>query len=124
MLYSNDWLLACSKLKDITTQDFEAGDRIARGFADLGFEEYLLLPSDKLLSLYTSSTSKLHPAHKVHFFKVLESDDLSQYLRFKEVDFIIKTIEKGYICSIIDVEFSGNSIDEVLMKAVQYVSNS
>lgn len=124
MLYGNSWLKICSQLKDISTQHFEAGDRIARGFADLGFEEYLLLPNEKILSLYTASVVPFPSEHKHHFFKVLSTVQLSNYLIAKNLDFVLRTSDNQFTCEISDLKFSGNSIEQVLMEAVKHVSNS
>jgi len=56
----------------------EGGMLIGRGFADLGFEVFVLQPADKLLSLFTSTVSSLPPADsldRANFFHVILVDE-------------------------------------------------
>jgi len=53
------------------------GDRrVARGFADLGYEEFLLLNEKKLVSLYTGTITELPEAHKAFFITVPTIEDI------------------------------------------------
>jgi len=49
---------------------FEAGRLVARGFADLGFEEFCMLSSTKMVSLSTGSITELPDEHRRFFFEV------------------------------------------------------
>jgi len=66
----------CSDLKAYGLEPrFEPGDVVARGFADLGFEEFQVLPGPKLLSLTAGTTSALPNEHRQHFFWVPSVDE-------------------------------------------------
>jgi hypothetical protein len=54
---------------------FEPGDVIARGFADLGFEEFQVLPGSQMLSLTAGSLSRIPDDHKGHFFWIPSVDE-------------------------------------------------
>ena len=54
---------------------FEPGDVVARGFADLGFEEFQVLPGPKLLSLTAGTSSSLPADHVGHFFWIPSVDE-------------------------------------------------
>lgn len=55
---------------------WEVGSTVARGFADLGFEEFIVLPHGKLLSLYTGQASMLKEEEEVHLFFVPTVEEL------------------------------------------------
>ncbi len=55
---------------------FSSGEKIARGFADLGYEEFVILPQGKLLSLVRGTVSELPQEHRHHFFSVMDVDQL------------------------------------------------
>jgi hypothetical protein len=59
---------------------FEVGDVVARGFADLGFEEFQVLPGGKLLSLTAGTSSPLPQDHTHHFFWVPSVDECIELL--------------------------------------------
>lgn len=61
----------CASLKE-KGMDFELAQGMiaARGFADLGFEEFSLLTSNKISSIYTGKVSELPEEEKKHFFCV------------------------------------------------------
>jgi hypothetical protein len=59
---------------------FEVGDVVARGFADLGFEEFQVLPGAKLLSLTAGTSSPLPEDHTHHFFWVPSVDECIELL--------------------------------------------
>jgi len=54
---------------------FEVGQVVARGFADLGFEEFQVLPGPKILSLTAGTMSELPEAHLHHFFWIPSVDE-------------------------------------------------
>jgi hypothetical protein len=62
------------------TPRFEPGDIVARGFADLGYEEFQVLPSEKILSLTAGSVSALPSEHASHFFWIPSVDELTELL--------------------------------------------
>lgn len=46
---------------------FEAGDIVIRGFADLGYEEFQILPGGNILSLTAGTVSALDTDQRGHF---------------------------------------------------------
>ncbi len=54
----------------------EEGKRLARGFADVGYEEFCLLPGRKLLSLLSGKVTKLEVAEERFFFVVPSADEI------------------------------------------------
>jgi hypothetical protein len=64
---------------------FEPGDIVARGFADLGYEEFQVLPSQKLLSLTAGTVSSLPTDHSSHFFWIPSLDEITDVLERRGV---------------------------------------
>ena len=64
---------------------FEPGDIVARGFADLGYEEFQVLPSQKLLSLTAGTVSSLPADHSNHFFWIPSLDEMTELLERRGV---------------------------------------
>ena len=68
----------------------QEGDQAGRGFADLGYEQFLVLPSNKLLSLFTGtitpvSQSDLSGAEGSKLFQIPSVDQLMQELATRGV---------------------------------------
>jgi hypothetical protein len=59
---------------------FRPGQTLGRGFADLGFEEFLLLPNGRLLSTLTGQISEMKKAEEDHFFVIPTVDEISDAL--------------------------------------------
>ncbi len=59
---------------------FEPGDVVARGFADLGYEEFQVLPGQKLLSLTAGSITSMAGDDTKHFFWIPSIDESFQLL--------------------------------------------
>jgi len=77
MLSHPQFLKLCEDLGRLCPSDeLEAGMKVARGFADLGYEEFLLLPGDRLLALYSGQITPLPPEHRGFFFAVPSPDEL------------------------------------------------
>jgi hypothetical protein len=77
MWSSKAFLERCAKLKEHGLEvEFEIGSRLARGFADVGFEEFYLLSGSKLVSIFSAHTSTLTPEHRGFFFLVPDADIL------------------------------------------------
>jgi hypothetical protein len=53
---------------------------VARGFADLGFEEFQVLPGPRLLSLTAGTASPLPEEHRGHFFWIPSVDEAIELL--------------------------------------------
>lgn len=75
---SKEYLKCCQELREAgVLPSFRPGERLARGFADLGFEEFLLLPGSKLVSLINGKSAELVESHQHFFFRVFSCDDLA-----------------------------------------------
>ena len=57
-----------------------AGLRLSRGFADVGYEEFVVLPNGKLMSLFTGQQSEFSSDHRGFFFEVLTIERLIELL--------------------------------------------
>jgi hypothetical protein len=68
------------------SRPFEVSDRVARGFADLGYEEFIVLPADKLLSLFTGKITPLKHEDLPHLFHIPDVDQLLLWLNQHGVD--------------------------------------
>lgn len=90
MWRSNEILAKYELLKDLFP--IEVGEKIARGFADLGFEEFYLVTPTKMVSIFTGQTSALTDDQRGFFFVVPSFDRLHQALlvqgwEIKELDY-------------------------------------
>lgn len=59
---------------------FETGSVVARGFADLGYEEFLILPGERLLSLMSGTITVMPEEHRHFFIAVPSESDLNEAL--------------------------------------------
>jgi hypothetical protein len=59
---------------------FQPGDLVARRFADLGHEEFQVLPGERLLSLTAGTSAPLPPEHRHHFFWIPSVDEVVELL--------------------------------------------
>jgi hypothetical protein len=96
MWFSREQFALCSEAKQWGLEPrFEPGDIVARGFADLGFEEFQVLPSSKLLSLTAGTLSSLPTDHANHFFWIPSVDEVVEILERRGVPCIsCKRIEQ------------------------------
>ncbi len=83
---SNDFLEICSKLE--LQPKFNMGERVCRGFADLGFEEFVVAGKNFIVSLFTGEKKEINESEKDHFFLIPDVDYLIQYLYELEVNII------------------------------------
>ena len=59
---------------------FEVGQIVARGFADIGSEEFLVLPGEKLLSLTAGTVKPLPEDHKEFFYWIPSEDECAKQI--------------------------------------------
>ena len=86
MWFSREQFTLCSEAKQWGLEPrFEPGDIVARGFADLGFEEFQVLPSSKLLSLTAGTVSSLPGDDSHHFFWIPSVDEIVEILERRGV---------------------------------------
>jgi hypothetical protein len=76
MWFTKEQFTLCNEMRQWgLVPRFEPGDLVARGFADLGFEEFQVLPASKLLSLTAGTVSALPSEHVGHFFWIPSVDE-------------------------------------------------
>ena len=127
MWSSNTFLRKCEQLNtSYPAYELPAGQRIGRGFADLGYEEFLLIPVDKMVSLFTGQVSAFTQEQKTFFFPIPSVDqmvDLIQRanLNIEKLEYIEQRHWKLSIRSISDgVEhvLQAGTIEDVLVDAL------
>lgn len=81
-------LALCERLHKagILSVQFEVGDKIARGFADLGAEEFQVIAQDRIISLFTGHQSDLLDSERRFFFELPDVDRLIEILDQKGVE--------------------------------------
>ena len=72
MLSSKEFLLLAQELRQLGAfpGELSEGMTIARGYADLGIEEFCLLANGKMVSLLSGKIGELPDGHQQHFFMV------------------------------------------------------
>jgi hypothetical protein len=81
MNLSNAFLAKCAALKQAGYEAELSHALVARGFADLGYEAFSVLPGDKLLSLFTGKITPITMDEFQHLFLVPAADDLIQFIQ-------------------------------------------
>jgi hypothetical protein len=77
MAASKEFLELCLKLNAAGLEvAFIPGQIVARGFADLGYEEFSVAPGRRLFSLFTGNGSTIADGEERHFFLVLNVDQI------------------------------------------------
>ena len=122
MLNSNDFLASCSKLGELGLElPVKIGSRVSRGFADLGYEEFYLLPANKLLSIYTAKTSDWLTEHHKFFFVVPDTDQLVQAFQAANLQVEISFQQSEWLVKLSDqsqeVKQSGVNLTDLLIKS-------
>ena len=86
MWFTREQFEICNELKTWgLVPRCEPGDVVVRGFADLGFEEFQVLPGGKLLSLTAGTITTLPPEHTQHLFWLPSIDEVTEILERKGV---------------------------------------
>jgi hypothetical protein len=82
--FSPNLFALCEKLKGLGLEPrFEVGDLVARGFADLGFEEFQVLPGSRLLSLTAGTLRQIPDEHRHFFFWIPSVDEAIELIELK-----------------------------------------
>lgn len=77
MLISPEQFQLAQELRDLgLTTRFEVGDVVARGFADLGYEEFQVLPGSKVLSLTAGTITAIDAEQRSHFIWLPTIDEV------------------------------------------------
>ena len=92
---------------------FEVGSRVGRGFADLGFEEYCILPGNRLQSLLTGTITQLVDQDKGKLFGIFSPDELIEKIVMSgfDVSAIKSPDQRGW-----NLEMNKSSSDVTLVK--------
>lgn len=81
MWFTREQFQLCNELRQWGLEPrFEPGDVVARGFADLGFEEFQVLPGPRLLSLTAGTATALPLEHRGHFCWIPSIDEAIRLL--------------------------------------------
>lgn len=87
MWSSNSLLRSCERLKALGfAREFENGMRVARGFADLGYEEFFFLSGRKIVSIFSGQSSPFPTEHEKFFFWVPPIDVLMEAISLRGFD--------------------------------------
>jgi hypothetical protein len=109
MWFTKEQFRLCNEMRQWGLEPrFEPGDLVARGFADLGFEEFQVLPGSKLLSLTAGTVSALPSEHAGHFFWIPSVDEATYLIeksgarcvsctRFDQREWIVEVQRAGEI---------------------------
>ena len=126
MWFTRDQFALCNELRIWGLEPrFEPGDVVARGFADLGYEEFQVLPGPSLLSLTAGTVTRLPEDHQGHFFWIPSVDECITLLESKSATvYQLNRIDcrewmLGLNCSDgSELSVSGESLHEVALKAL------
>lgn len=105
------------------------GAHVARGFADVGYEEFCLLPNDRLVSLFTGSITELREEERRFFFVVPAVDMVRDELDRRGWDIVrLECPERrGWIIEVYHelsenrCEARGTSILETVLEALMKI---
>ena len=64
------------QLKEIYPFKLKVGGIVVRAYADLGVEEFLVMPDERLLSLCTGKLVTFQEGDEAHFYRILNCDDM------------------------------------------------
>ena len=113
MWFTRDQFALCYELKALGLEPrFEPGDLVARGFADLGFEEFQVLPGPRLLSLTAGSVTPLAQDGRAHFFWIPSSDEAVDLIERcgARIGGITRINQREWACELV----SANGLTEVI----------
>jgi hypothetical protein len=81
LIFENDFLQQCERASQRGFPLFDdVGCLVGRGYADIGYEVFVMLPSGQLLSLLTGQTSRFAAEDREHFFSVPDLDTVVRVL--------------------------------------------
>lgn len=125
MYSSASYLALCQKLKEAgLVCTFDGGERLGRGYADLGTEEFLLLPSKKLLSLMSGKVTEFPAGHEHFFFSIPTNDELVLALRASgnQIESLVYKDQRDWVlrCGVAQSAFevSARSLQEALAQGL------
>ena len=121
------FLKRCEEWRQKNTEPpLKEGTRIARGFADLGYEEFVLLPGKKLLSLYSGTLTQFPEEHAHFFFPVPSADEMVEDIERKGFDIVSLEYrdQRTWVATMEDCKshkrsvFEGGTLEIVLITAL------
>lgn len=125
MWCSNEQLRKYESVKHLFPT-LEPGHHIARGYADLGYEEFYLIPGGKIISLFTGKVAELKAEHIQFFFVIPTVDEMVELLSQKGFDVTGFKYIEGRSWELVlrsvdtDIErrFMAGTIEEVVLAGV------
>ena len=127
MTAAQKFLEKCSALKEKGCAFvLEQGMIVCRGFADLGYEEFVMLTNNKICSLYSGKISELPDEDKKHFFAVPDEGMLTDRIVKSGFDIRGMEFENQRIWKVllqnpethIEIMFEGPSIKDALLECL------
>ncbi|RIL06066.1 MAG: hypothetical protein DCC75_11170 [Proteobacteria bacterium] len=93
MLSSRAFLARANQLQECGhyPAPFAPGSRVARGYADLGVEEFCVIAPDKIVSLLNGKVSEMPEQHRQFFFLVPAFSQMVQSLAVSGYDILAIT---------------------------------
>jgi hypothetical protein len=126
MWFTQEQFALCSSLRHLGLEPrFEVGDLVARGFADLGFEEFQVLPGPRILSLTAGTVKPLAEDHQQHFFWIPSVDESIEILEARGVciQSCLREDSRQWKVSVVTqanavFDLSARSLHEALLRAL------
>lgn len=126
MWFTQEQFALCSSLRHMGLEPrFEVGDLVARGFADLGFEEFQVLPGPSILSLTAGTLKPLAEDHRQHFFWIPSVDESIELLEARGaiIQSCLREDNRHWKLSVINqvnavIEITARSLHEALLRAL------
>jgi hypothetical protein len=126
MTSGQKFLAKCAALKDKGIHfEFEQGHIVARGYADLGYEEFVLLASNKICSLYSGKISELPEEEKKHFFIVPDQDMMTDKIikTGLDIESIVFENQRNWKLTVVNTKmknlvFSGVTVKDVFLECL------
>jgi len=132
LLYSNSVLEKCSSLEDeLLKPKFVRGEHLGRGFADLGYEQFVFLSNNQLVSLFTGDKISIDDREREHFFIIPSVDQINQHLEEKlyDIKFLNFINRREWELVVVNSDtndelvFLSKTILEVLLESLLHIQN-
>jgi predicted nuclease of predicted toxin-antitoxin system len=93
-------------------KNFNPGDTVARGFSDFGYEEFIFLENNNVISTISWTKSLLHQSSFEHLFLVPNSNQT--FIELERYNVVVQSIVKGKNNDWI-ISAQNNASDEMLL---------
>lgn len=127
MWVSRETLQICYTLKNHGLSfDFKPGVHLGRGFADLGYEEFCLLPGNKIISLINGKIADLPLEEQKHFYVIPTNQQVINKIDLLGFDIVSLIYEDRREWEIYlrnaktEHHIKDRSLDLVLLKALEF----